>query len=229
MAKSFCRRGQDDQPTLMKKRILLIGLKNLVVDLHLGGNRGWNRVFSQNLRILQQVELRKLGLQNIILFLDAGLGLKNRAGMAPRILANGNQCLVIVGKLRRDLINAGPPNVLHRAPPVRKELFGFMRLDPDLVQMLGQRLPVLIGPFRIGDPDVATGLGKQGRIQNLEKDIDLGFITLRIGVRNLAKLDIVFPEDVRDNSHQKGSILHEPGTSVDDQVDAHYIISGCVL
>lgn len=171
----------------------------------------------------------KLLLQDIILLLNPSLRLKNRTRMAPGILTNGNQCLMLVTNFGRHLVNTGPADLLHRAPPIRKELLSLMRLDPDLVEMRSQRLPVPLRPFRIGDPDIATCLRKERRIQNLKKDIDLRFLTLRIRIVNLTKLDIVFPEDVRDNSHQKSCILHEPWAAVGNQIDSHYIISGCVL
>ena len=149
--------------------------------------------------------------------------------MAPHILADRNQCLVLIAKFGGNLVDTRPPHLLDRASPIGKESLGFMSLDPNLIQMLGQWLPVLVSPLGVRDPDVATSLCKERRIQNLKEDIDFGFLALGIRLRNLAKLDIVFPEDVRDNSHQQSCILHQARAAIDNQVDSHYITSGCVL
>lgn len=229
MTESFRCRCQNDQSTFMKKCILFIWLQDLVVDLDLGLNHGRNRIFTHQTGILQQMKLRKLLIQHIILLLNPCLCLKNRTRMTPQILANGHQCLMLVAKLRWNLINTCPTHLLHRTTPLCKQRFCFMRLDPDLVQMLSQRLPTGIRPFWIGNPNVATCVGKERRIQNFKKDVHFGFLTLRMSLGNLTKLDIVFPENVRDNSHQQCCILHQARAAIDNQVDSHYITSGYVL
>lgn len=213
----------------MKKSILLIWLQDLVVNLHLRLNRGRHRILSHQTGILYQVKFRKLLLQDIILFLNTCLCLENRTRMTPQVLTNRNQCLMLIAKLRWNLINTCPPHLLDRTPPIGKQRFRLVGLHPDFVQMIGQWFPVLLRPFWIGDPNVATSLGKQAGIQYLEKNIHFGFLALRMSLRDLAKLDIVFPEDVRDNSHQKSCILHQARAAIDNQVDSHYITSGCVL
>lgn len=224
MAESLGSRSQNHHTTFVQQSVLLLRRENFIVNLDLGRNRRRNRVLSNQTCILQQVEFRKLRLQNIILFLDLRLCLQNRTWVPPRILSNRNECLVIIRKLRRDLVNAGPPNLLHRASPICKELLRLMRLDPDLIQVLCQRLPVLERPLGIRDPDVATCLRKESRIQNFQKHIYFGFLTLRIGVGNLTKLDIVFTENVGDNSHEKSCILHEPRASIDNEIDSHVLL-----
>lgn len=229
MAETLGSRSQNHKTTLMEKSILLFVGKNACMDLDLGFNRLWNRIVAHHLGVVDEMKFRKLLLQDIILCLDLDLCLKNGTRMAPCILTNRNQCLVIVADFGRNLINARPPDLLHRTPPICKKVFRLMRLDPNLVEMHGQGLPVLVRPFRIGNPNVATCLRKERWIQNLKKDIDFGFVALGIRLGNLAKLDIVFPENVGDNSHQKSSILHQSRATIDNQVDSHYITSGCVL
>ena len=213
----------------MEKCVLLFGLQHFLMNHNLGLYRRRHGLLTDNPSILQKMKLGKLLVQYIVLLLDPSLGLKNWTGVTPRILADGNQRLVLITDLGRDLINARPSDLLHRAPPIRKESLGLMRLDPDLIQMLGQRLPVRVGPLGIGDPEIATSLRKKARIQNLKKDIDLSLLALGESLGNLTKLDIVFPENVGDNSHQKSSILHQSGACTRNQVDSHYITSGCVL
>ena len=229
MAKSLGSRGQNHETTLVQKSIVFLKRKNAGLHLHLGRNHRRNGILTHDTWILHNVKLRKLFLNVGGFLLNPHLGLKNRAGVTPRILTDRDQCLVLIAEFSRNLINARPTDLLDGTSPAGKEILGFVCLDPNLIQMGGQRLPVRVCPFRIGDPNVATSLRKQRRIQNLKEDIDLGFITLRMRVVNLTKLDIVFPEDVRDNSHQKSCILHEPWAAVGNQINSHYIISGCVL
>ncbi len=224
MAEPFGGRRQDDQTTLVQERILLVGWKNFAVNLDLGGDLLGDRIGSDQLLIVHQVKLGKLLLQNVILLVNADIGLQNRLGMAPHVLADRNQCLVLIRKLRQDLINTGPTHVLHGAPPIGKERLGFMGLHPNLVQMLGQWLLVLVRPLGIGDPDVATSLGEEGGVQGFQKDVDFSFLALGIREWDLTKLDIVFPEDVRDNSHQKSCILHEPRATIDNEVHSHVLL-----
>ena len=229
MAESLGSRGENHETTLVQKSIVFLKRKNAGLHLHLGRNHRRNGILTHDTWILHNVKLRKLFLTIGRLLLNPHLGLKNRTRMTPRILADRNQRLMLIAEFGRNLINACPTDLLDRTSPAGKEILGFVCLDPNLIQMGGQRLPVPLRPFRIGDPNVATSLRKQRRIQNLKEDIDLGFIALRMSVVNLTKLDIVFPEDVRDNSHQKSCILHEPWAAVGNQIDSHYIISGCVL
>ncbi len=229
MAESLGCRGQNHETTLVQKSIVFLKRKNVGLHLHLGRDHRRNGILTHDTWILHNVKLRKLFLDIRGLLLNPHLGLKNRAGVTPRILADRNQSLMLIAELGRNLINTRPTDLLDGTSPAGKEILGFLCLDPNLIQLDSQRLPVPLRPFRIRDPNVATSLRKQRRIQNLKEDINLGFITLRMSVVNLAKLDIVFPEDVRDNSHQKSCILHEPRAAVGNQINSHYIISGCVL
>ena len=159
---------------------------------------------------------------------DTRIRLKDGLGIAPHILANRHDTLVwiLAAQFRILLIHRCPADIPHIHSPLQKQILGFTSLHPDLVHHLGIRLPGLIGPLLIGNPDVLAGIGKECGIDNLNEEVYLSLGTGGKAVRNMANLCVLI-EDMRNQAVKNGDVLRNARILAEttDKVNPHYSIS----
>ena len=133
------------------------------------------------------MKFRQLRKDFRLLLLETHIRLNDRTRITPDVLASRNNCLGKVLDFRHSLINGGPASI---ELVTFQQLHPFLCLDPHFIDHRQIRLPRLVGPFRIGNPNVLGSIHEQRRINDFNKDVDFSLGALRIEVWNVSDLNV---------------------------------------
>ena len=157
-------------------------------------------------RVVDKMDLGETVKGRGVGLLDAHVGLHNRLGVAPDILADRDNGLVVVLDLGSDLVNRGPADIANLVCPLPKQRLGLVGLDPDFIDHRGVRLPGLVGPLRVRDPDVLGGVEEERRIEHLDEEVQFRLGALGVDMRHIAHFGL-FAEDMRNESVKDLGVL----------------------
>ena len=179
VSKALSGRRADHEPTLVEKGGILLVRNHFATHRNLGCDALGDAANRHTARQMHKGQMRKGREYLRMLGEDTRIGLKNRLRVTPHVRANRHDALVpvLAPEFRVFLVDGCPGDVLDIRRPPQKQCLGLVCLDPHLVDHLGIRLPRMICPLGIGYPDVATCIGKQRRVDDLNKEVHLGLWT----------------------------------------------------
>ena len=97
-----------------------------------------------------------------------------------------------------------------------------MRLDPDGIDQLRIRLPRLICPLGVGNPDVLARIRKETRVDDLNEEVDLRLRAVGEHMGDVSDLCIV-PQNVDEHTMEDMDVLRDASILlvISDEIDAH--------
>ena len=216
-------RHADTESALLKQFVIVLLRHDLGVELDLALEHLRQRGQRDGLGHVDDVKLGKSAIHLRVPLSHAEIGLDDGLRIAPDVLAHGHDGLVVVLLLRLNLVNGGPADIASLdTPGLREERLSLVRLDPDLIHQLTIRLPGLVGPLGVRNPDVLGGVVDQAGVDDLDEEVQLCFRALWIVVGNVANLRL-FPKYMGDQTMKNLDILGHTGplTMVANEVHAH--------
>ena len=126
--------------------------------------------------------------------MDAHIRLEQGARVSVNVLSDRDDSLKVV------LFHLCVPHLVNRRPPdiankslcdSRKRFLHLLRLHPNFVDHVKIRLPRLVGPLYVRNPNVLTGVRKQRRVHHFQEDVCISLFAVRMHVRDARQTDVL--------------------------------------